>query len=173
MKVTLETDRLILNPFEMSDAISMYNNWASDSEVTKYVTWNTHENVEVTKNILNTWTLQYEKPERINFAIRLKETLELIGGIDVVGYIDGIPVIGYVLGRKFWNYGYMTEACKKVLDFLFSLGYEKVRIDALVENIASNKVIIKCGGEFVHTYKDYLKQKDKDVLIKMYYINKK
>ena len=67
----------------------------------------------------------------------------------------------------------MTEACKKVLDFLFSLGYEKVRIDALVENIASNKVIIKCGGEFVHTYKDYLKQKDKDVLINMYYINKK
>ena len=37
MRLTLETDRLILRPFELDDAESMFNNWASDEEVTKYV----------------------------------------------------------------------------------------------------------------------------------------
>ena len=168
MRRTLETDRLILRPFESSDALSIYNNWASDPEVTKYLTWNTHESIETTKKVLDIWVNQYEKPERINFAITLKDTNELIGGIDVVGYIDNIPVIGYVLSRKYWNNGYMSEAFQTVLEFLFSLGYEKVRIDALVNNIASNKVIIKCGGTFVETYKDSIK--DELVNIKKYYI---
>ena len=168
MKVTLETPRLILRPFEYSDASDIYNNWASDPEVTKYLTWNTHESIETTKKVLDIWVNQYEKPERINFAITLKETTELIGGIDVVGYIDNIPVIGYVLSRKYWNNGYMSEAFQTVLEFLFSLGYEKVRIDALVNNIASNKVIIKCGGTFVETYQDSIK--DELVNINKYYI---
>ena len=168
MRKILETPRLLLRPFKYSDVVDIYNNWASDNEVTKYVTWNTHESIEVTKKVLDIWVSQYEKPERINFAITLKETNELIGGIDVVGYIDSIPVLGYVLSRRFWNNGYMSEACKHVLDFLFSLGYEKVRIDALTTNIASNKVILKCGGTFVETYQDSIK--DELVNINKYYI---
>ena len=52
MKITLETNRLILRPFEITDAWDMYNNWTSDDEVTKYVTWNTHKSVEQTKELL-------------------------------------------------------------------------------------------------------------------------
>ena len=170
MRARLETDRLILRPFELNDASSMFNNWANDDEVTKYVTWYTHESVETTQKVLSIWVEQYEKPERINFAITLKDTSELIGGIDIVGYLDGIPVIGYVLGRRFWNNGYMTEVCKKVIEFLFSLGHEKIIIDALVENTGSNKVIIKCGGVFQETYDNVMK--NKDVKINRYIIKK-
>ena len=113
MKVTLETNRLILRPFEISDAEMMFNNWASDEEVTRYMTWNYHESIQTTKMILSNWVDEYQKPERYNFGIVLKETNELIGGIDVVGYLDGIPVIGYVLSKKYWNNG--GELCK--LDF--------------------------------------------------------
>ena len=118
------------------------------------------------------WIEQYEKPERINFAIVLKDTFELIGGIDVVGYLDGIPVIGYILSRKYWGNGFMTEACKKVIEFLFSLGYETIRIDALVNNVGSNKVIQKCGGVFIETYEDFFRMKNKTVKINKYYVNK-
>lgn len=44
MKLTLETDRLLLRPFSVDDAEAMFNGWASDPEVTKYLTWNTHQN---------------------------------------------------------------------------------------------------------------------------------
>lgn len=172
MKITLETNRLILRPFEYSDATDMFEKWASDDEVTKYLTWNAHKSIDETNSIISLWINQYEKQERINFAIVLKDTLELIGGIDVVGYLDGIPVIGYVLSRKYWNNGYMSEACKKVVEFLFNKGYNKIRIDAVVENIASNKIIKKCGGILFETIDDYFRQKDKTFKINCYYITK-
>lgn len=172
MKLTLETKRLILRPFEIDDANEMFNNWASDSEVTKYLTWNNHTDIEQTKEILSIWINQYEKPERINFAIVLKETNELIGGIDVVGYLEGIPVIGYTLSRKYWNNSYMSEACKKVIEYLFEIGHKKIRIDAVVENIGSNKVIKKCGGKLFDTIEEYYKIKDKTFRINCYYVEK-
>lgn len=172
MKVRLETERLILRPFTIDDAFDMFNGWACDDEVTKYLTWNTHDSIETTKQIINMWIEQYKKPERINFAFELKSEDKLIGGIDVVGYIDKIPVIGYVLSREYWGFGYMTEACKKVIEFLFSLGYDTVRIDAFFDNIASNKVIKKCGGLYIDTYEEFLPQKNKKVKINRYLINK-
>lgn len=170
MTVTLETNRLILRPFELTDANQMFNNWAKDNDVTKYMTWNAHESIETTNMILNNWIKEYEKPERLNFGIVLKETNELIGGIDVCGYIDGIPVIGYVLSKKYWNNGYMTESLKEVINYLISLGYKKIKIDAVVENIASNKVIQKCGGKLINIKKDYFALKQKEFLINEYEI---
>jgi ribosomal-protein-alanine N-acetyltransferase len=170
MKLTLETDRLILRPFELDDAESMFNNWANDEEVTKYLTWNTHKSIEETKQVLAFWVNQYEKEERINFAIVYKENNELIGGIDVVGYLEGVPVIGYNLSRKYWNKGIMSEACKKVIELLFSLNHEKIIIEAMVENIGSNRVIQKCGGVYDSTYDDYIPRKEKTVAINKYIV---
>ena len=172
MLLTLETDRLILRPFELDDAESMFNNWASDEEVTKYLTWITHKSIEETKEILAFWVNQYEKEERINFAIVYKENNELIGGIDVVGYLEGVPVIGYNLSRKYWNKGIMTEACKRVIELLFSLNHEKIIIEAMVENIGSNRVIQKCGGVYQSTYDDYIPKKEKTVTINRYILYK-
>ena len=161
MLITLETDRLLLRPFRKEDAESVFNNYASDDEVTKYVTWCTHESIETTKCLLDFWIKQYEKEERINFAIELKETGELIGGIDVVGYLEGVPVIGYVISKKYWGKGIATEATMKVIELLFSLNHKEIIIDAMEENIGSNKVIIKCNGIYQNTYEDDCKGKNK------------
>ena len=161
MKMTLETDRLILRPFRAEDAEPLYNGWASDPEVTKYLSWNTHQSIDETKYVIDMWIKEYENPERINFAIELKEGSELIGGIDIVGYVDGIPEIGYNLARKHWNNGYMTEACRCVIDYLFSIGYDEVLIEAITGNKGSIKVIEKCGGVFLSTEEIFLKFKNK------------
>ena len=62
----IETDRLILRRFERSDAQAMFENWASDSEVTKLLTWPTHTDVSVTEGILGEWVPQYKKANRNN-----------------------------------------------------------------------------------------------------------
>lgn len=55
--VRLETDRLLLRPFKIEDAEDVFNNWASDDEVTKYLTWPTHSSVDVVvKLFCNTTT---------------------------------------------------------------------------------------------------------------------
>ena len=42
---TIETDRLILRQFSIEDAEDMYENWASDPEVTKFLTWPPHATI--------------------------------------------------------------------------------------------------------------------------------
>ena len=170
MKLTLETERLRLRPFRLDDTETMFERWTSDDEVTKYVTWITHQSVEETKALLARWVAEYERPERLNFAIELKDGGGLIGGIDVVKYLDGVPVIGYNLSRACWGRGYMTEACRRVLDYLFSQGFAEVKIDAMVENIGSNRVIQKCGGELIATEEDYHPVKDRTVLVNRYVV---
>ena len=172
VELTLETERLLLRPFRMDDAEEMFNSWTSDPEVTKYLTWETHKTIDDTRYILGLWTEQYKQPERLNFAIEQKDSHKLIGGIDVNGYDNGVPVIGYVLSRNNWNKGYMTEACRCVIDYLFSRGFEKVRIDAVVENKGSNRVIQKCGGELVKTEEECFPMRNNRVfMLNRYIIN--
>ena len=143
-------ERLILRHFRLDDAEEMFSNWANDPDVTKYMTWLPHEDISVTKSILNLWIKEYEKPETHRFGITLKESGELIGSIDVVNYVDGVPEIGYCSAKKCWNKGYMTEACKAFIEYLFDLGFNEIVIEAHVDNIGSNRVIQKCGFKFTH-----------------------
>ena len=55
----LETDRILLRRISVDDAEKMYNNWASDPEVSKYVTWPTHKDINVTKDLLKIWEAEY------------------------------------------------------------------------------------------------------------------
>ena len=80
--------------------------------------------------------------------ITIKDSDEPIGSIDVVDYVEGIPEIGYCLSRKYWDKGYMTEACKAFSDYLFDIGFHAIVIEANVDNLASNRVIAKCGFVF-------------------------
>ena len=150
-KKTLETERTILREFKLGDEYEMFSNWASDPEVVKYLTWPIHENIEVTKNIVQSWVNQYQDPTTIRYGITLKDTGELVGGIDVVHFIDGVPEVGYCLAKKCWNKGIMTEVFSAFRDYLFSLGFNKITIRAEVPNIGSNRVIQKCGFKFIKT----------------------
>ena len=94
--------RLILRRFELSDAPAMFANWASDDEVTKYLTWPTHAEISVTEGILGQWIPQYEKDDYYNWAIILKEHgSQPIGNISVAHWHgDGeVPEIGYCMSR--------------------------------------------------------------------------
>ena len=80
----LETHRLVLRPFLIGDAEDMFANWASDPEVTRFLTWPAHSSVEVTRTVLNSWIPRYEDGGFFNWAIELKETGRVIGNISVV-----------------------------------------------------------------------------------------
>ena len=96
----LETERLVLRRLTASDADKVFKNWASDPEVTRFLTWPTHTNVEDTKHIIGTWLPLYEKKDYYHWAITLKESGEPIGTIHGLANDDLESVqIGYCLGR--------------------------------------------------------------------------
>ena len=82
---TLETKRLILRRFTVRDADAMYTNWASDPEVTRYLTWPAHAGVETSRAVLADWTAAYAQESCYQWAIVLKDRAdEPIGSIGAV-----------------------------------------------------------------------------------------
>ena len=71
--VRLETDRLILRRLELSDANDMYNNWCSDDEVTRYLPWETHKDINVTYDVLNMWLDDYNNSHVYRWIVILKD----------------------------------------------------------------------------------------------------
>ncbi|MBR5421270.1 MAG: GNAT family N-acetyltransferase, partial [Lachnospiraceae bacterium] len=118
---TIETERLILRRFVSEDAQDMYDNWASDPEVTKFLTWPTHTAVEVSRKVLGNWISRYGEGGTCNWGITLKGKDRVIGNIAVVSRDETTRSceIGYCLGRAYWGQGIMPEALKAVIAYLF------------------------------------------------------
>ena len=145
----LHTARLRLRRITPEDTERIFECWGSDAEVCRYLTWLLHDSVEVTRRIMEGWMQDYAREDCCRYGIEEKETGELIGMIDVVHVLEGQPVIGYVLGRAFWNRGYMTEAFAALVEELFAQGYPGILIAADERNIGSNAVIRKNGFTFL------------------------
>ena len=160
----LETERLRLRHLRKEDAQRIFDYWASDPVVTKYLTWPTHASVAVTEAVMDQWLAEYDNPDCCRYGIELKETGELIGMIDVVKIVDGIPEIGYCSGRPAWGHGYMTEALKAVCAALFEEGYPGIFIRAIRENVGSNRVIQKAGFSFIDSVEGPLSEKNAKIV---------
>ena len=150
--VRLETGRLILRQFIITDAEAMYNNWASDPEVTKYLTWPPHADVDVSKAILKEWIKSYERKDYYQWAIVLKSNGdEPIGSISAVGMNDDVEMIhiGYCIGRNWWHQGIMSEALNAVMDFFFDIvGANRIESRHDPNNPHSGMVMKKCGMKY-------------------------
>ena len=144
----IETKRLILRRFTLDDALPMYRNWASDHEATKYLTWQTHENAEQTKSVLESWISSYENEDKYIWCIAKKENDEPIGSINAFHYQEKINAmeVGYCISRSYWHQGITSEALGAVMKYLLDeVGIDRIeaRHDAINPN--SGGVMRKCG----------------------------
>ena len=158
--VTIETSRLILRQAQIEDAEAMFRNWANDPQVTKFLTWPAHGNIEVTKKLLENWVASYEKRDYYQWMIVLKEIGEPIGSImaSTVGRAQSAH-IGYCIGKSWWHQGIMSETLKAVMDFLFDeVGYHRVEAMHDANNPHSGGVMKKCGMQYEGT----LRQADRN-----------
>ena len=111
--VRMETKRLVLRPFVIEDAGAMFRNWANDPQVTRFLSWEPHKDVEETKKILEGWIASYESKDFYTWAIAWREDEgNVIGSIAVpqLNQKAGRVTVGYCLGRKWWGNGIMKEA---------------------------------------------------------------
>ena len=152
---TLETERLLLRPFLPDDAEAMFRNWASDPEVTKFLTWPPHASVEVSRAVLAEWVRSYARETFYQWAIVLKEHgRDPIGSISAVKLDEALSIvhIGYCIGQSWWHRGIMSEALKAVLGFFFEqVGANRVESIHDPRNPHSGLVMQKCGMHYEGT----------------------
>ena len=149
---TIQTERLMLRRFTVDDAEPMFRNWASDPEVTRFLTWQVHSDVEAPRGLLEMWVAEYEKPDYYQWAIVYGG--EAIGAIAIVSMDDRIEKceVGYCIGKAFWGRGIMPEALKAVLDYMFDVvGMNRVEARHDANNPNSGTVMKKCGMKYEGT----------------------
>ena len=145
---TLETERLILRRFTLEDAPAMYRNWASDPQVTTYMTWPTHPDEETSRAVLRDWVSHENEPDYYAWAIVPRQLGEPIGSIAVVSHNDDLQLvhIGYCIGRRWWRQGYTSEALMEIIRFFFEeVGVNRVESRHDPNNPNSGRVMAHCG----------------------------
>lgn len=168
----LETERMILRPWEKDDYKKLYM-LASDSRVGLPCGWEPHKNEQESKDVLcdilmNDYT----------FALVHKDVNEVIGNIAIMPYCESRfalnerqAEIGFWLGYPYWNKGYMTEACKKMIEY----GFEEMGLEAIwsahnLDNYGSMRVQQKCGFVFHHNDTYYSRELDRKTSVNVNYI---
>jgi len=140
---TLTTPRLVLRRPASDDAQAIFDAYTSDPEVTRYLTWPTHESVERVHEFLRRCDAVWTDGSAFPWAITLDG--HIIGMIEV--RLDGHRAeIGYALSRAAWGRGYTTEAARAVVGWALTQP-EIRRVWAYVdlENVPSARVLEKVG----------------------------
>ncbi len=139
------TARLLLRRPVPEDAPVIFQRYAQDPEVTRYLTWRPHADLSQTEAFIDRCLHSWETGQAFPYSIILREQPGPIGMIEA--RIQGHKAeIGYVLARQYWGQGYMTEAAGAVASWLLDQP-AIYRVWALcdVENSGSARVLEKIG----------------------------
>ena len=168
---TLETERLILRKLRLEDAKDLFE-YASDKEVTKYVTWEPHKSIEDSINLIKFTHERYEKREGIIWGIVCKENKKVIGTCDISPVTKHFRAeIAYALSRDYWGKGIMTEAVKEAIKFGFEkMNLNRIKAMCIPENIGSYRVMEKVGMKYEGLIREYIYIKGKFQDLKLYSI---
>ncbi|HKS69208.1 MAG TPA: GNAT family N-acetyltransferase [Ktedonobacterales bacterium] len=156
---TLETERLFLRDFAMSDW-EVLNAIVSDPAVTRFMHFASWD--EDKRRQWLAWMIQDAStphPWHDNWALTLCSSGQLIGWLYIGASREaaeaGTRGCGYALDPRFWGQGYMTEALRAAITYEFSvLGTQHITAECETENIASARVMQKSGMAYVGTFYD-------------------
>lgn len=151
-----ETERLILRPWQESDAEDLYE-YAKDPLVGPIAGWPVHTSIENSREIIKT---VLSAPG--TYAVTLKETGKAVGSIGLmIGEFSNLDItneeaeIGYWIGVPHWGRGLIPEAVRELLRY----GFEELKLKTIWcgyfdGNDKSRRVQEKCGFVYHHTNED-------------------
>lgn len=143
----IETPRLILRGFTKDDALWAYSIW-NDPEMGQYLPDEAMESID--PEYLKMLESLGEDDECCYLIPILKDSQERIGTCSFIPSSDGKTYdLAYCVHKHFWRKGYATEMAQGMIDYARSQGAEKATIFVNQDNIASNRVAQKCGGQIV------------------------
>lgn len=142
----LTTKRLRLRRYARQDARAIFDNYAADEEVTRFLSWPPYASVEGVERFLEARITEYARPDVYHWAIEYGG--QVVGSISVNGLDERNRSceLGYCISRACWNKGLMSEAVAAAMAFLFTqVGAHRIWAKHDPENPASGRVMLRCG----------------------------
>src|SRR5688572_25318354 len=140
-----ETARLVARPAVASDAQVVFDEYARDASVARFMTWRPHRHVGETSEFLQRCERVWADGSAFPWTLWLKGSGEFAGLLEL--RVHGSKVdVGYALSRRWWRQGLMSEALTAVVQWAFTQP-EIYRVWATcdVENVASARVLERVG----------------------------
>lgn len=159
----LETERLLLRPFQREDGPAMLP-ILSHREVNRFLPWSPVESLEECVRFLEERLMG---PGR--YAVCLKNVLSPVGYV-TVGGPDSFD-LGYGLARRWWGQGLAAEAAGAVAEELRRVGLPCLTATHDVENPASGRVMEKLGMTYRYSYVEQWQPKDLRVTFRLYQLD--
>lgn len=143
----IETARLVLRRPVRVDADAIFERYASDPEVTRYLSWPQHRSVRDTLQFLEFSDLEWGNSPGGPYLIELRAGAHnrLIGATGFSFETTYRASTGYVLARDAWGKGYASEALLGIVGAAASLGIVRLFACCHTEHAASCRVLEKCG----------------------------
>jgi RimJ/RimL family protein N-acetyltransferase len=141
----LETRRLRLRRAAPGDAGQIFQSYAQDPEVTRFLEWRPHNSVDTVRQFLEACHARWQEGQAYPYAIVLKENTELIGMIEVRPHGHRAD-FGFGLARHHWGKGLMPEAISAVVSFgLSQPTIYRMQATCDIENNRSARALEKAG----------------------------
>jgi RimJ/RimL family protein N-acetyltransferase len=141
----LETTRLLLRPPEPGDAQAIFDRYASDPEVTRYLGWPRHHAVADTEGFIAFSAAEWQRWPAGPYLIRSRAEDRLLGGTGLAFESDTVASTGYVLAKDAWGRGYATEALAAMIELANALGVQRLYALCHPDHLPSQRVLEKCG----------------------------
>ena len=144
---TLTTDRLVLRRMTHDDAAAIMALFSAP-EVLAFLNQSPTDTREKALELIDWLNSLFDKHESVQWAITLHDNDQLIGTCGNYAWDreDRHVDIGYHVLPSHWNRGYATEAAHAVIRWSFDhLNVHRIQADCTDGNIASERVLLKCG----------------------------
>lgn len=139
------TQRLILRPPVPADADDIFRVYAQDREITRFLSWEAQTDLRNVRIGTQQRIARHHAEQEFSWCITMVDTGALMGMLTIqpAGFFREC---GFVLGRPFWNQGFMTEALCNVASWAMTHP-EPLRFWACcdVQHHASARVLEKSG----------------------------
>ncbi len=144
----IEGEGIVLRVPRLEDAPALFS-WASDPEVTRYLSFAPHRSLEESLAVLRRWEKAWAQTDGelrpcLPLAYLIQAGGEAVGSLSAVRLRYGYE-LGYALRRARWGQGIAPRAVALLADWLLLAGAVRVTASAHVENAASHRVLEKAG----------------------------
>jgi ribosomal-protein-alanine N-acetyltransferase len=140
-----ETERLFLRRPVTLDVRTIFERYASDPDVTRYLSWPRHTALDDTRVFISFSDAEWKRWGCGPYLVFSRDDRLLLGSTGLAFESADVASTGYLLARDAWGRGYATEILNAMSDLARTLEVRRLYAVCHVDNRASQRVMEKCG----------------------------